>query len=325
MGGAAIVLQGCTSMQSSNSDSVKHFVSPQQLIVEKNINNSNGQAKEYIYQSTTSITSATDSLYPRQQLNKYCSAKNGQFTLLHKSAFSLVKDSWSKKLLSSQSNVKQGIGAYKCVQSDGKTWIVSIEPTFERKNNESNARVVGLLSKVMSTDEARRFYSNVTATSNASPALKPVHNQSVKNPPNKAQVLKESEVKKEAEVKKEMEPKKDNKAVAEVAEKAAVRVAETPQQQQLKSFVAARRDLNKGQNQFNACNNAQRAYNFGKLSSSGANVYAESGMLVARCLTSVPSYSSRFSNSNARAKGILQNLANNHNHAGAKHMLKQMN
>ena len=126
MGGAAIVLQGCTSMQSSNSDSVKHFVSAQQLIVEKNINNSNGQAKEYIYQSTTSTTSATDSLYPRQQLNKYCSAKNGQFTLLHKSVFSLVKDSWSKKLLSSQSNVKQGIGAYKCVQSDGKTWIVSI-------------------------------------------------------------------------------------------------------------------------------------------------------------------------------------------------------
>ena len=66
MGGAAIVLQGCTSMQSSNSDSVKHFVSAQQLIVEKNINNSNGQAKEYIYQSTTSTTSATDSLYPRQ-------------------------------------------------------------------------------------------------------------------------------------------------------------------------------------------------------------------------------------------------------------------
>ena len=315
----AITLSGCNSMQGSSTDSVKNFTSPQQLIVEKNINNSNGQAKEYIYDwGAQNNQREPQSLYPRKYLSQYCSAKEGQFSLLHKSSLSLVREGGSKKLLSNHRNVKQGIGAYRCIQADGKMWIISIEPASERKNNENNTRVVGLISKVMSAEAARKFYNNSSATNNASPGVKPVYNQSVKNPPNKALVVKENEAKKEAELKKE------SKAVLGVPEKVPVRVAESPQQQQLKSFVAARRDLNKGQNQLNACNNAQHAYNFGKLSSSAANVYTESGMLVARCLTSVPSYSSRFSNSNVRAKGILQNLANHHNHAGAKHMLKQM-
>ena len=78
-------------------------------------------------------------------------------------------------------------------------------------------------------------------------------------------------------------------------------------------------------NQVAACNSAQRAYNYGRLPGSDAsNVYTESGILVARCLTGIPSYSSRFSNPKGQAKYVLQNLAKNHNHTGAKNMLKQM-
>ena len=103
------------------------------------------------------------------------------------------------------------------------------------------------------------------------------------------------------------------------------RVVETPQQQQTRLYVAARRDLNSGRNQINACNNAQRAYNYGKLQGAeGTRIYTESGMLVARCLMGVSNYRSRFPNSDAQAKRILQNLANNYNHAGAKNMLRDM-
>ena len=131
-----------------------------------------------------------------------------------------------------------------------------------------------------------------------------------------------AEVKKEEESKKEVEPKKENKV--EVPPKA-VKAVETPQQQQAKLYVAARRDINSGRNQVAACNSAQRAYNYGRLPGSDAsNVYTESGILVARCLTGIPSYSSRFSNPKGQAKYVLQNLAKNHNHTGAKNMLKQM-
>ena len=103
------------------------------------------------------------------------------------------------------------------------------------------------------------------------------------------------------------------------------RVVETPQQQQTRLYVAARRDLNNGRNQINACNNAQLAYGYGRLrGNTGVNAYAESGMLVARCLTSIPAYSRRFNNADDRAKKILQNLASSYNHAGAKQMLKQL-
>ncbi|MDN5418453.1 MAG: hypothetical protein L0G09_13550, partial [Acinetobacter sp.] len=99
----------------------------------------------------------------------------------------------------------------------------------------------------------------------------------------------------------------------------------TPQSQQMQLYISARKELGRGQNQINACNNAERAYNYGRLhGTSGINVYAESGVLVARCLTNVPSYSQRFSNPQDRAKRILQNLAGNQNHAVAKHMLKQI-
>ncbi len=230
---------------------------------------------------------------------------------------SLVKDSSAKKRLSGNSHVKQGIGAYKCVQSNGQSWIVSIEPTAERKLADgTETRVVSLQSKVMTAQESQKFYKSIS--SDTVVKKNPVNNQTVKTTTSKAVIAKESEVKKDIEVKKEEKP------VVE-APKPVEKTVDTPQQQQLKAFVTARRDLNKGQNQLNACNNAQRAYNFGKLpNAGGTNVYAESGMLVARCLTSVPSYSSRFSSSKAQAKSVLQNLANNHNHAGAKHMLKQL-
>ena len=71
--------------------------------------------------------------------------------------------------------------------------------------------------------------------------------------------------------------------------------------------------------------NAQRAYNYGKLQGTeGTRVYTESGMLVARCLNSIPVYASRFPNAKAQSKRILQNLANNYNHAGAKNLLRQL-
>src|SRR5690606_30898381 len=102
-------------------------------------------------------------------------------------------------------------------------------------------------------------------------------------------------------------------------------VVETPQQQQMKLYVAARRDINSGKNLNNACNNAQRAYNYGKLQGTeGTRVYTESGMLVARCLNGIPAYANRFPNANTQAKRVLQNLSNNYNHNGAKNMLRQI-
>ena len=316
-----IALHGCTSIDSFNSDSVKNFTSPQELIVQKNINAANGRAKEYVYSwGPKQSNKEPQSLYPRKHLNSYCSAKHGKFSVLHKSSMSLVKNQWDKKLLSTYSSVKQGIGAYKCVQSDGQSWIVSIEPVAERKLDDgSDARMVALQTKKMTALDAQKFYSSANSSNTATAKKTTVNNQTAKNTAIKAVTPKE------VEVKKELEAKKETKPTPPLPVKQSVSIVETPQQQQLKYYVSARRDLNKGTNQVAACNNAQRAYNFGKLhGSNAANVYAESGVLVARCLTSVPSYSSRFSNSKGQAVKILQNLTNNHNHAGAKHMLNQL-
>ena len=122
----------------------------------------------------------------------------------------------------------------------------------------------------------------------------------------------------------------EKKPVATIADEVKERlqpekIVTTPQSQQMQLYTSARKDLGRGQNQINACNNAERAYNYGRLhGASGINVYAESGVMVARCLTNVPGYSQRFSNPQDRAKRILQNLAANQNHAVAKHMLKQI-
>ncbi|TCB55357.1 hypothetical protein E0H84_06970 [Acinetobacter terrestris] len=321
MGGVGITLHGCTSIDSFSSDSVKNFTSPQELIVQKNINAANGRAKEYVYSwGPKQSNKDPQSLYPRKHLNSYCSAKGGKFSLLHKSSMSLVNNQRDKKLISAYSSVKQGIGAYKCVQSDGQSWIVSIEPVAERKLDDgSGARMVALQTKIMTAVDAQKFYSNANSANNSAAKKTTVNNQSAKNLKNKAVTSKE------VEAKKELETKKETKPTPELPVKQSVQVAETLQQQQLKSYVAARRNLNSGKNQVAACNNAQRAYNYGKLQGTeGTKVYTESGMLVARCLTNVPSYSSRFANSKGQAVKILQNLANNYNHAGAKNMLRQI-
>ncbi|CAB1210059.1 hypothetical protein [Acinetobacter bouvetii] len=322
MGGVGIALHGCTSLNSlSSEDSVQQFASAQELIVQKNINQPNGRAKEYVYAwGSKQSDQEPQSLYPRKYLNNYCSAKHGKFTLLYKSSMSLVKNLSDKKLLSASGNVKQGIGAYKCVQNNGQSWIASIEPVAERKLTDgSDARVVSLQTKIMSAEEAKKFYKNSGAITNTTDKKTTANEQSNKKALNKSAAQKELEVKKDTDLKKEVKPATDQ------AVKETVKVAETPQQQQMKFYVAARRDLNSGKNQVAACNNAQRAYNYGKLQGTeGTRVYTESGMLVARCLTSVPSYSNRFANSKGQAVKVLQNLANNYNHAGAKNMLRQM-
>ena len=320
IGGVGITLHGCTSFNAlSSDDSVKNYASAQEMIVQKNINQPNGQAKEYVYSwGVKQNDKEPQSLYPRKYLNNYCSAKQGKFTLLYKSSMALVKDASDKKRLSASGNVKQGIGAYKCVQNNGQSWIASIEPVAERKLNDgSDARAVSLQTRLMSADEAKKFYKNIS-TNIADKKI-------ISNDQGNKKALNKTALQKEAEAKKEADLKKETKLTLELPAAQPLKVVESPQQQQMKFYVAARRDLNSGKNQISACNNAQRAYNYGKLQGTeGTRVYTESGMLVARCLTSVPSYSNRFSNSKAQATRVLQNLAVNYNHSGAKNMLRQM-
>lgn len=320
IGGVGITLHGCTSFNAlSSDDSVKNYASAQEMIVQKNINQPNGQAKEYVYSwGVKQNDKEPQSLYPRKYLNNYCSAKQGKFTLLYKSSMALVKDASDKKRLSASGNVKQGIGAYKCVQKNGQSWIASIEPVAERKLNDgSDARAVSLQTRLMSADEAKKFYKNIS-TNIADKKI-------ISNDQGNKKALNKTALQKEAEAKKEADLKKETKLTLELPAAQPLKVVESPQQQQMKFYVAARRDLNSGKNQISACNNAQRAYNYGKLQGTeGTRVYTESGMLVARCLTSVPSYSNRFSNSKAQATRVLQNLAVNYNHSGAKNMLRQM-
>jgi hypothetical protein len=312
MGGVGSLLFGCATVDQYSPNSVKHFASPQELIVQKKLNQPNGAAKEYVYYwGPQRKEQPAESMLPRKYLGSYCQSQNGRLTLAYKSSMSLVKNAWSKKLLNSYRDVKQGIGAYRCVGNKGENWIVSIEPVAERQlEQRGEARVVSLVTKIMSEDEARRFYRATSESTKAAPKAVPSNPKTI----NKTKV---------AEVKEKPEEKKE--PVAAAVKTAPSRVVETPQQQQTRLYVAARRDLNNGRNQINACNNAQRAYNYGKLQGAeGTRIYTESGMLVARCLTGVSNYRSRFPNSDAQAKRILENLANNYNHAGAKNMLRDM-
>jgi hypothetical protein len=314
IGVLGLTLQGCNHLSGFGSDSKNNYASAQALIDQKNLNAANGGAKEYVYdwgqqQSSNEI----QALYPRKYLGNYCHAKGGKFSLLYKSHLHLVKDQAQKKRLNANSQVKQGVGAYQCVLADER-WIVSIEPTAEGKlDSNAKARTVSLQTRVLSADEAKQFYKNGGFAASEKKSAK----TSTSAKSNKAESSKDIDNKKEAEKKKDSKP-------AEGVQTVSTSAVETPQQQQLKAYVAARRDLSKGTNKLNACNNAQRAYNFGKLTGTNANVYTDSGMLVARCLTSVPAYSSRFSNPKGQANKILQNLASNYNHAGAKRMLKQV-
>ena len=312
IGGIGSLLFGCATVDQFSPNSVKHFASAQELIVQKNLNQPSGAAKEYVYYwGPQRKDQPAESMIPRKYMGSYCQSQNGRLTLAYKSSMSLVKNAWSKKLLNTYRDVKQGIGAYRCVGNQGESWIVSIEPVAERQlEQRGEARVVSLVTKIMSEDEARRFYRAVSTPAKAAP-------KAAQSNPKTTNATKVAEMKEKPEEKKE--------PVVAPVKTAPPRVVETPQQQQTRLYVAARRDLNSGRNQINACNNAQRAYNYGKLQGAeGTRIYTESGMLVARCLTGVSSYRSRFPNSDAQAKRILQNLANNYNHAGAKNMLRGM-
>lgn len=311
MSSLGMLLHGCATVGKLGSESWGSYDSAQELIDKKNLNEANGRAKDYVYAWGRKQGNAEpQSLYPRKYLSNYCSDQKGNFSLLYKSNFSLVKDARDRSTLASKANVKQGIGAYQCVQKDGKRWIVSIEPVSESASAlYAGAREVALKTDLMGAEEARKFYRNNsnTAANNSSKKSAPVPAKSAASA--KAAV-------------KEVEEKKEAPAAEPVR---AATVSLTPQQQQMKFYVDARRDINSGRNLNNACNNAQRAYNYGKLQGTeGTRVYTESGMLVARCLTSISTYSTRFPNAKGQAQRVLQNLSKNYNHAGAKRMLSQM-
>ncbi len=302
------VLQGCTSLGNIAQEPFTNIASPQELIVERKINDTDKSSKEYVYHKVgVQNEKDIEVLYPRTMFSQYCQAHGGRFTQTQKSSFSLVKDPWAKKLLRTYNSLKQGTGTFRCQLKNGEQWQVSIEALSERKLPSSNdTRVVNLQTKVLA--EHGQAPRNTTPSTLTKKTV-------IKAPQTKSEAKKE-------EPKKEVESKKETKVEEQPKVSKAV---ETPQQQQTKLYVAARRDINSGRNQVTACNNAQRAYNYGRLPGSDAsNVYTESGILVARCLTSIPSYSSRFSNPKGQAKYVLQNLAKNHNHTGAKNMLKQM-
>ena len=235
MGGVGSLLFGCATVDQYSPNSVKHFASPQELIVQKKLNQPNGAAKEYVYYwGPQRKEQPAESMLPRKYLGSYCQSQNGRLTLAYKSSMSLVKNAWSKKLLNSYRDVKQGIGAYRCVGNKGENWIVSIEPVAERQlEQRGEARVVSLLTKIMSEDEARRFYRATSESTKAAPKAVPSNPKTI----NKTKV---------AEVKEKPEEKKE--PVAAAVKTAPPRVVETPQQQQTRLYVAARRDLNSGRN-----------------------------------------------------------------------------
>ena len=323
-------MAGCNSVSRLKSGVLHPFASPEELIAKRALNQRDGSAKDYIYLwGQAQKNNSTQAMYPRSILTQYCHEQGGKFSLLYRSNFNAVADPAQRKRLSTNRGVVQGSGAYQC-RMDGlaESWIVSIEPVFERQvDKTSQNRSVRLLTKLMSATEARNFYlaanKNTVATQKKTAA-------SIKTPVTKStNELKES-ARKEQERKelerKELERKElEKKQIATRVVPVRASVVETPQQQQMKLYVAARRDINSGKNLNNACNNAQRAYNYGKLQGTeGTRVYTESGMLVARCLNGIPAYANRFPNAKAQAKRVLQNLSNNYNHSGAKNMLRQI-
>lgn len=312
-------LAGCNSIQQMKSDMQHPYASPQELIVKRNLNQADGSAKEYVYSWEKSKQHLEpQSLYPRTTLSQYCHERGGKFSLLYKSQLASVKDSAQKNRLSKNRYITQGIGAYQCTMPQGQNWIVSIEPISERQPEKNNTtRVVRILSKLQSSAEARHFYQGHKAMTKSNKiAEKNAVKTSVKD--EKKELDKKEADKKEIKI-----PAVEPAVVAVPA--ARTSNIETPQQQQMKLYVAARRDINSGKNLNNACNNAQRAYNYGKLQGTeGTRVYTESGMLVARCLSSIPVYANRIPNSKVQAKRVLQNLATNYNHTGAKNQLRQL-
>ncbi|MCP5774175.1 hypothetical protein NL389_30600, partial [Klebsiella pneumoniae] len=135
-----------------------------------------------------------------------------------------------------------------------ESWIVSIEPTSERQiDKTSQTRSVRLLTRVMSPSQAKNFYRPTKARV----ALEQTKSASIKTmtPPKTPAAKTTNELKesarKELERKelerKELQRKELEKKEAEkkqlAAASARATVAETPQQNQMKIYVAARRDI----------------------------------------------------------------------------------
>src|SRR5690606_17813826 len=290
-------LAGCNSVNRLKSEILHPFASPEELIAKRALNQRDGSAKDYVYLwGQAQKNNTTQAMYPRSILTQYCHEQGGKFSLLYKSNFSAVADVAQRKRLSANRGVVQGSGAYQCRMDDlTESWIVSIEPTSERQiDKTSQTRSVRLLTRVMSPSQAKNFYRPTKARV----ALEQTKSASIKTtiPPKASAAKTTNELKESA--RKELERKE----------------LERKKLERKKINVAARSDINSGKNLNNACNNAQRAYNYGKLQGTeGTRVYTESGMLVARCLNSIPVYASRFPNAKAQSKRILQNLANNYN------------
>ena len=313
-----VILSGCASTASLKPnldfrDMFRGTQSPEDVINKKSLNQSNGQAKAYVYDwGPQKNEKSLEVDEPKNYLKSYCDAKEGKFNQIYKSGLQSVKDSWQKKMLNSYSVIKQNTGAFECVQKDGQRWVVSIEPTGEAKRaKDSEIREVRLLSQVMTKAEAQKFYTGkAPATSAPAKPVAAVPVSTTAKTPAKPNETKVTPAKVD-------EPKEEVKVVE--------KDAETPAQAQQRLYLAARRDLMKNQNQVAACQSAERAYNYGRVyNPSGPSVYPEVGVLFARCLTTVPAYSKKFANPKGRAKTILQELVNNYNHAVAKHMLQQL-
>ncbi|WP_228200151.1 hypothetical protein [Acinetobacter tianfuensis] len=301
---SVLMLHGCASLGHLGADPMTKYSSVQSLIAEQQLHN-----QTYIYAwGAKSKQNEPQTMMPRAQLAKYCHANGGSFSLYQKSNLPLIKSSKIKNTLAANRNITQAAGSYQCVKQKQQLWVVSIEPTAELKSpQDHDARAVRMNVELMSAYEAKQLYKNAAASAAVKKsAAVPAAKTAVKTQNTKEQ--------------KAAEDKKEQPAAQSVRA-----AADTPQQKQMELYVSARRDINNGKNLNNACNNAQRAYNYGKLQGTdGTRVYTESGMLVARCLTSISTYSSRFPNAKGQAKRILQNLAVNYNHSGAKHMLKQL-
>ena len=307
------LLSGCASTGTQVKPNIPHYNSVQELISKQQLNQANQLAKEYVYDwGLNSGGKSVQSGIPKQNLQAYCQAKNGKFSQLHKSEITLIKESWTKRLLKTYGAVNDNIGAFRCIEQNGQQWIVSVEPVSERKlDNAKDTRVVALLTKVLTATEAQNFYSKRATTTTVAAVTPEKPNQS-----------KPTTAKAEPKVEEKIVEKPVEKPVVETPK---VEVKETTQQQQQRLYLEGRRNLNQGGNSLNACNQLERAYGLGSFyNSSGPNIYTEAGVLVAKCLTTVPAYQKKFGNPKARAVSILQGIVKSNNHRVAKSMLEQL-
>lgn len=311
IGGLIALMAGCASTGNQGGKTLPHYNSVQELISKQQLNQANNNAREYVYDwGLNSGGKVVQSGIPKWNVQAHCQNKGGKLTHLYKTEMSLVKETWTKRLLETYSAVKDNTGAFRCVQKDGQQWIVSIEAVSERKIDDHKAtRVVALITKPMTANEAQNFYSKRKVT----PVVAPTNTRtSAAKTPTPAKVEKKEEL-----IEKPIEKP--------VTPPVKVEHRETTQQQQQRLYLEGRRHLNQGVNTLNACNQLERAYGLGRFyNSSGPNIYVESGVLVARCLTTVPAYQKKFGNPKVRAKNILQGIVKSSNHRVAKNMLEQL-